>query len=73
MDTLLGLSTGDPDQYAAGTTCDLLDKLGAPCEPCPGNPEQQSCVTLQIEGAEGFWQDQDGLDPLELGDLDTCD
>lgn len=73
VDTLLGLMTGDPDHYAAGTTCDLLDKLGTPCKPCPGNPEQQSCVAFEIEGAEGYWQDADGLEELSFDELHNCD
>jgi hypothetical protein len=64
VDAMLGLMTGDPDNYAAGSTCDLLDKLGAPCEPCPGNPEQQGCVSFVLEGAEGYWQDADGLEEV---------
>jgi len=70
VDAMLGLMTGDPDNYAAGGTCDLLDKLGAPCEPCPGNPDQQSCVSFVLDGAEGYWQDGDGL--LEIAEPYTC-
>lgn len=73
VDTLLGLMSGQPDLYAAGTTCDLLDKLGSPCEACPGHPEQQSCVSFVLDGAQGYWHDDNGLDPLEdEADLDGC-
>jgi hypothetical protein len=72
VDAMLGLLTDDPDNYAAGSTCDLLDKLGVPCEPCPGNPEQQTCIPFVLDGAEGYWRDADGLYEVAEPNLPNC-
>ncbi len=60
LDRVLREVSGDADAYPAGTTCALLEQLGAPCQGCPGNPQQVSCVTFSYGDLDGQWID-DGV------------
>ena len=54
VDGLLALMTGNAQNYQAGSTCDLLEQLGTPCEACPGNPELPSCISFVIDGVDAY-------------------
>lgn len=69
LDAAIEALDGEP----GAATCQTLDQLGHPCEACPGNPAQLTCIHFVWEDVRGELLGMHAaLDDVDEQDLDAC-